>query len=203
MAAPEARLIWRADLDPAVLRLEAVPTSADDPERVEPSVLRGWLVAVSDGDGIEHAVLTDGKRRIRLEVDGGTLLGDRPVLLRYRLSGVRRVAPPLLALRRFLHLYRHRRFPASLFPPDRQAGRWIAMLRVHDALADGASQREIAEILVGRDRVATEWRGDSESLRSRVRRLVADARRMARGDYLALMVRGCSRARKIDERPGA
>jgi hypothetical protein len=63
------------------------------------------------------------------------------------------------------------------------------MLRVHDALAAGASQREIASVLFGAERVEADWLGTSESLRSRVKRLVRDARAMARGGYRSLLRR--------------
>jgi len=63
------------------------------------------------------------------------------------------------------------------------------MLRVHDALQEGASQREIGATLFGDERVAHDWIGESDSLRSRVRRLVREANAMARGGYRQLMRR--------------
>ena len=50
-----------------------------------------------------------------------------------------------------------------------------------------ASQREIGAVLFGEDRVLLDWGDRSESLRSHVRRLVRDARAMARGGYRQLM----------------
>ncbi|MGK6321362.1 DNA -binding domain-containing protein [Sphingomonas sp. DT-204] len=150
-------------------------------------LLRHWLTAVPDSDGNEHAVLSDGLHHIRLEIDAGTLNSNRPVLLRYRLAGIVGLDPAILTLRRFLHLYCHRRFSASLFPRDGRVERWVLLLRVHDALADGASHREIGAALFGEERIAAGWSGASDSLRSRVRRLVADARRMAGGEYRSLM----------------
>lgn len=63
------------------------------------------------------------------------------------------------------------------------------MLRVHDAIGRGASQREIGAALFGEERVARDWVGESDSLRSRVRRLVGEAHAMARGGYRQLMRR--------------
>ncbi|GGC04992.1 hypothetical protein GCM10011494_24440 [Novosphingobium endophyticum] len=93
----------------------------------------------------------------------------------------------VLALRRFLALCRYGRFARSLFPPDPGMARAIAVLRAHDALVAGASQREIGCVLFGAARVEREWNGTSDSLRSRVRRLMRDARRMARGDYRLIL----------------
>jgi len=152
-------------------------------------LLAPWLTIAIGADGREHAVLSDGRRHIRLDIAGASLAGGRPVLLRYRLAGVPSAEARLLPLRRFLHLCRHRRFSAVLFPADRQVERGLVVLRVHDALADGASQRDIARELFGADRVLPGWAGESDSLRSRVRRLVAEARAMAAGGYRLLMRR--------------
>lgn len=75
----------------------------------------------------------------------------------------------------------------SLYPPDRRVDRWIVVLRVHDAMLAGASQREIARVLFGDDPGTPAGTDRSDSLRSRARRLAADARRMADGGYRALM----------------
>ncbi|WP_419956716.1 DNA -binding domain-containing protein [Novosphingobium rhizovicinum] len=95
----------------------------------------------------------------------------------------------LVSLQRLLSLISHRRFVRSLYPRDPTVIRGIEVLRVHDAIGQGASQREIASILFGRERVSAEWNGPSDSLRSRVRRLVREARAMAGGRYRELMRR--------------
>src|ERR1700751_1225941 len=86
LAAPEARLIWHADLDPGALAVEAVPAARADPDAIDPVALGAWLTAVSDGKGREHAVFSDGWHHIRLDVEAGTL-SSGPVVLRYRLQG--------------------------------------------------------------------------------------------------------------------
>jgi len=115
------------------------------------------------------------------------LVGAPAVHLHYMLHGIVSTEHALLPLRRLLHLHRHRRFGRSLFPHDPWIGRGISLLRVHDALQDGASQREIASALFGRKRVHDDWGGESDSLRSRIRRLVRDVRVMANGGYRQLM----------------
>ncbi len=185
-AAPDARLIWRADLDPGTLAVTAVPAGSEDPDAIDPAALAPWLSLVTGGDGREHAVLSDGLRHIRLDVLSGTL-GDGPVILGYCLSGRVSAAPKILPLRRLIALAGERRFLSSLFPVDPRVARWIEVLRVHDALSEGASQREIAQVLFGAERVTRDWHDGSDSLRSRVRRLAAEARRLAKGGYRFLM----------------
>lgn len=186
LAAPEARLIWRADLDPGVLTVEAVPAARADPDAVDPVALGAWLSAVRDGEGREHAVFSDGWHHIRFDVEVGSLSAG-PVILRYRLEGAVSVRPKLLSLRRLVAFCVDRRFGPSLYPSDPRVARWLVALQVHDGLAAGASQREIGEALYGADRVTADWDEASDSMRSRVRRLVAEARRLARGGWRSLM----------------
>jgi hypothetical protein len=189
VAAPEARIIWHADLDPGTLQVLAIPVRAGDPDELNPESLKAWLAVATDSDGHEHAVLSDGWRHIRLDVEAGSLAEGRPVLLQYRLMGIASAGPKVLPLRRLLDLCRRGRFSASLFPRDRRVERWLALLQVHDALRAGASQREIAAALFGEARITGDWRQASDSLRSRVRRLVREAHSMARGGYRSLLKR--------------
>ena len=137
----------------------------------------------------EHAVLSDGQRHIRLDIEEGALTGHKAVHLNYRLHGIASAETRLLPLRRLLALSRRGRFLRSLFPRDPWIDRGIDMLRVNDALTDGASYRRIGTALFGRERVASDWDGPSDALRSRTRRLVGEARAMKRGGYRQLMRR--------------
>lgn len=163
------------------------PADAADPDSLLLERLAPWLTSIIGADGCEHAVLSDGWHHIRLDVAEGRLSGQLAVHLDYALHGIASARSHLLPLRRFLALCQHRRFGPSLYPPEPQTIRWLGMLRVHDALADGASHREIATALFGEARVAEDWGAASDSLRSRVRRLVRDARAMAAGGYRNLM----------------
>lgn len=83
LPAPEVRILWRADLDPGALRVQAQPTGLRDPARLPIHLLRDWLAFTGGHDGREHAVLSDGLRHLRLDVEVGTL-SEGPVVLRYR-----------------------------------------------------------------------------------------------------------------------
>lgn len=189
-SAPEARIIWHADLDPATLPVIAIPTDRADPDGLDLDRVAAWLTVVTDPDGYDHAVLSDGRHHIRLDVAQGRLAGETLVHLHYRLHGLSSAEAGLLPLRRLLHLQHHRRFARSLYPRDPWIERGIQLLRVHDALADGATQREIGAVLFGEARVAEDWNDRSDSLRSCVRRLVREARALAQGGYRELMRSG-------------
>lgn len=169
------------------MRVVASPIGREDPDAIDPALLAPWLTVVRDRHG-EHAVLSDGWHHIRIDIEQGSLAGGEPVLLEYRLKGIVSAEARILPLRRLIDLCRRGRFSRSLYPPDRRVERWILALRVHDAMRAGASQREIARVLFG-DALAQGEDRRADSIRSRVRRLATDARRLAGGGYRALMRR--------------
>jgi hypothetical protein len=184
--APIAQIFWRADHDPSVLQVVAEKVSKGCTDRFELAELAIRPSVLKMPDGREHVSISDGYRRIDLEVGAGTLL-EGPVRLHYQVAGTESVEPQLLTLQRLLALYRLGRFPQRLYPPEARAERWIMMLRACDAVESGASQREIASELFGHARVREEWRLDSDSLRLRVQRLVRNGTRLINGGYLNLL----------------
>lgn len=134
-------------------------------------------------------MLSDGYRRIRFDIEEGSLACGRPVLLRYAMEGTvgQCTEARLLPLRRLAGLLRTGRFLPALFPAERRIERLIDVLRVADALSSGASQREIAAVLFGSERVSSDWRIVSDSLRSRVKRLVRRARKTRANGYRQIL----------------
>lgn len=185
-AAPEACILWRAERDPETILVIAEETDDTDSDSIDFAILEPWLTVVSK-TAVEHAVLTDGWHRIRLDVMRGSLATGRPVCLHYQIHGTMSAEAKLLPLRRLLHLYRHGVFTPALYPPARSMDQALTVLRVHDAVQAGASHKEIARSIFGADLVAAEWNSDSDFLRSRTRRLVANARRMMRGRFKYLL----------------
>lgn len=182
-----ARIIWHADLDPGTLIVDALPASPADPTALLLSQIAPWLTVVKGDSAGEHAVLSDGRQRIRLDLVSGHLAGLEAVDLRVRFDGIDRARYGILPLQRLLALARNGRFAASLSPREPAVTRGITVLRVHDGLSQGASLREIAEVLFGPERVGQDEARGSDSLRSRVRRLVREARSLAGGGYRSLM----------------
>jgi len=164
-----ARPLWSGSIDRAVL--PCVVGGAG--ECFDVGVL-GGLASVVVGDGVEHWLVSDGLRSLRLDVLGGTL-GGGPVPLRFFVDGLVSGEPALLTLRRLSVVARTGRFGGSLFAREPRAERWALALRVCDALRAGAGQREIAGVLF--DVPPARWRVAAPSFRLRVQRLVACARR--------------------------
>lgn len=169
-----------------------MPTTVSDPDGVKLADLSRWLTIATDPDGCEHCVLSDGWRHIRLDVTDGSLGGSEAVRLHYAITGTVSAEHKILPLRRLLHLCRYRAFSRALFPHDRRVAHWLRALRVHDALLAGASQREIAAALFGEGRTSEAWQGESDSMRARVRRLTALARRLGGGGWRSLMTRSAT-----------
>ena len=181
---PEARPVWGSEVHPFVLPVHAVPSGGEDAFDLERFDALWRLVVAADAR--EHLLISDGIRTIRIDVLSGSMR-DGPARLHYLLSGFAGTEWPLVTLRRLLTLWRTGRFSAALHPSEARAGRLVLMLRVHDALASGATQREIAAQLLSGDARQDRWRVTAPSVRSRAQRLVRNARAMASGGYLALL----------------
>jgi len=137
-------------------------------------------------DGRESAVISDGYRRIRLDVELGTLRSGAA-----HLTSVFDVSTgidaKILTLRRLVALCRLGRFPRGLHPRERFASRWIMALRAHDAERAGASQRQLAMVLFGTSAIDSEWNKGANFRRLRVQRLIRTGRSMTQGGYRALL----------------
>lgn len=184
LAAPVARPVWRSDVHPYVLEADAL-RAADASDSFDLTRLAEISTIVGDG-GQEHLLVSDGLRAIRVDLLSGSVRRG-PVRLHYRLAGLASVERPLLTLRRLLALWRTGRFSAQLHPVGARAARFVLMLRAHDALAAGATQREIAAVLLSAEAGEARWRVRAPTVRSRVQRLVRSARIMAAGGFLALL----------------
>lgn len=184
LAVPNARPVWRAEHHPDALAVEAGPPNGDDDFHLERLAASSSLVTASDGR--EHLLISDGLRSIRIDVCAGTLR-QGPARLHYRLAGMAAAERPLLTLRRLLAIWRTGRFSATLHPPETRARRFILMLRAHDAVASGATQRQIAAELLGCRAAPHRWRVEEASRRLQVQRLVRGARLAAAGGYLSLL----------------
>lgn len=185
LVTPAARPLWSREVHPFVLSAVAARVgSAADAFNLARFAALAKLHRSEDG--IEHVLLADGLRALRLDVIAGSI-GQGPAQLRYLLAGIASAAPPLLTLQRLLVFCRTGRFARSLHRPEAKAGRWVLMLRAWDGLAAGADQRQIAAVLLSARAAERRWRSETPSLRSQAQRLVREARRMAGGGWRALL----------------
>jgi hypothetical protein len=185
LAAPHARPVWRADIHSYVLAAVAAGPGAPS-DAFDLACFGPMAKLVLSATGREHLLISDGLRAVRIDALAGTLARG-PVQLRYLLTGFASAEGPLLTLRRLLALGRTGRFARSLHPPDARGKRFVQMLRARDAIATGATQREIAAILLSPDAGQDRWRVNAPTVRSRAQRLVRAARHMASGGYLELL----------------
>jgi hypothetical protein len=184
LSSEKARPVWSSDRHPFVLRACAEPFGKDE----DAFVLDGLrqFATLAGPPGVEHLLLSDGCRSIRVDVWGASLLSG-PVRLKYELQGVAAAEAPLLVMQRFLALASKGTFSGSLHTPVSRAGRQILLLRTWDALQEGADQRTIAAELLSGRAVERRWRVSSPSLRSQAQRLAQGARTMAGGGFWGLL----------------
>lgn len=180
-----ARPVWRANNYPRVLRAEAVPDDRQGDFLLARFGSRATLIRGAAG---EHLLLSNGLRALRIDLVAGSL-ATRPVRLHYRLSGLAGVAPSLMVLHQLISLWRTGRFSRTLHPPATRAERMVLMLRVHDALQQNATQREIAGVLLSGEADEPQWRIRAPTVRLRVQRLVRAARAF-RGTGFAVLLAG-------------
>ena len=183
IAWPRARPLWRRDVDPAVLEAEIAP-SRDD-AKIDLHALN--TIASFDDDGQEeHWLLADHGHHVRIDLRHGFLKAG-PAVLHFQIGGFPHCRPQLASLDRLVSLAELGRWPARNPPPERRAERWALILRVHDAVASGASHRAIAERLFELGDLPR-WRVTAPSWRRRVQRLAEAARQLA-GDGPATWLR--------------
>ncbi|MCT9000177.1 DUF2285 domain-containing protein [Chelativorans intermedius] len=178
-------VFWRGDCHANILPVEAFPAGfVGDADSFDLLSVPHPVTVLRSLDG-EHVLICDGPRSLRLDVIAGSLLSG-PVRLGYCLSGFAGVEAKVMTLRRLLALERLGRLPSALFRPERKARRWGMVLQAYDGMRAGASQREIATILYGEERVRADW--EAGYLRTRVQRLIRTAEKMiVGGGYRVLL----------------
>ena len=189
---PAAAVFWRSDFNPNVLPVKACKVSNRCDDAFDIQCLKGRVTVLRLGGELEQVLIDDGHHCIQLEVRGRSLLGG-PVFLHCNIRDFENAEPKILTLQRLVAFRKLGRFPHFLFRPERRGPRWAIALRALDAARAGASPRDIADALFGEDRVSTDWNGQSDYLRSRIRRAIAAGTSLANGGYLALL-RGARRA---------
>jgi hypothetical protein len=178
-------VVWSATVDRSVVSCAAEPITPDHPDAFNFDRLTIPTTVVVGPTGLQHLAISDGLKRIRLDLVSGTFL-EGPVRLHYRLAGFENCEPQVLTLQQLFVLNRLGRFGRGLHPRETKVERWLRMLRAHDLRIEGASQRDIAAELFGVASLS-EWRTRSDFLRLRVQRLLREADGMIAGGYLKLL----------------
>jgi hypothetical protein len=182
-----ATVFWQPELCSKVLRMTALPISAAVSaeefswrDMACPSVLlRGT------GHG-QHVLFRDNGRTLQLAVHGADL--REPVRL-----VVDGAPPPVFARaqvwsqRCFVDLHLTGKLVPSHFQRETLSPRLKQVLRTLIGVQAGASHREIAQMLFGRERVAAEWCARGRPLRYKVRRTVHRGYDLMEGGYRKLL----------------
>jgi len=180
---PRARPMWTRTVHPQVLTAQAVQLPPTDFDLTRFAANATLLV----GSGGERLLLSDGLRFIRIDLSAGTLRKG-PRRLRFLLDNSEGVDAAILALRRFIVLRQTGAFSRELHGPGPRGRRLQLLLRTADAIARGASQREIAEALLVPREMPAAWRDELPTVRMQVRRLVRGAAQMQAGGYRSLLL---------------
>ncbi|AYJ87423.1 DUF2285 domain-containing protein [Sphingomonas paeninsulae] len=173
--AKQARPLWSGAIDPTVLTADVLdrdpgPRDAFDLRKL--ASLAKLRVGTTIG---EHVLISDGTHGIRLDIATGSVVGS-PALLAYRIDGLISARAPAETLQRLTELVQRQAFLASAYPRERRANRWILELRTADAIATGATARDIALHFYPALTSDRRWRTHSGAARRRVQRLIARAR---------------------------
>ena len=149
--------MWTTDADRCVLRGRSIPMSGSMGAGIDLSRFPRctWQGAVCHHVRLD---LPDGAMRLDLV---GDAIGPDAVMVEPAIDLGRPLDPQLASLRRLDALCRGDGPPCI----DQRFVRLVEALRAADALASGASLRDIGVALVGDD-----WPGDGEHVKSRARR---------------------------------
>lgn len=180
----DARPLWLPSHDQSVLRAKPISPS---PERGIFALQKLQdLVTVGVADHECRILLCHRLRTVRVDVEGHEILASQ-VSLQFQICGFEAARPPVRTWERLTRLMRAQSLP-PLWPSAVTARRrQILLLRTFDALAAGASQRQIAAELIRPDAAVTRWRSVNPSLRSQAQRLVKGARAYAQGRFWSFL----------------
>ncbi|SMF61057.1 DNA -binding domain-containing protein [Allosphingosinicella indica] len=184
LAFQAAAPLWRREAHPHVLEATVLPACDDPSDHIAPALWSG-AAAVHASHGVRHILFTDGLHALRLDLSASRA-GPWPVRIGYRIAGLTSAKAPLATLQRWLRFASTGTFTGALFPAEARARRWVLLLRAHDALAFGATQRQIAQHLIARV-APSNWRTEDPALRLRAQRLARDARDFVRTGWRRLL----------------
>jgi len=181
----QARLFWSAHCDRRVIVAAARPCAPQEPAAIDIVQMPHRVTILQVEGEHEEIAIAHASGDIRLCLREGTVTRG-PVQLTYVLQEPG-LAGRLGALQRWHALVNTGRVPRALHPVQARQSRWPLLIATLDALACGCSRRETAIRLFGAQEVARQWHHPSESLKMRVRRLIAQARTLVCGGYRDLL----------------
>ncbi len=131
-------------------------------------------IVVAQDAHVEHLLVKQGERRLRVDLVRGSLR-CRPLRLLMPLTALCDYPHRQQTVQSLIDMLEHRRVR---YRRDARLDRLVLGLQALDATEAGATLREIAEA-TGLNQADGDWPGPGESTRSSARRLVALGRRMS------------------------
>lgn len=179
-----ARPLFDIGIFPRVLRVLAARGGAADAIDLGRLAEEGATRLKASG-GVEHWLAASRGAALRFDLVGSP--EDISTFVpRFLLHGADNARILLPVLGQFLHWAKSgvlRPVPV----PTNWSRRRILELRTRDALASGASQRDIAAALLDQDALGSGWRIELPSVRSRAQRLVRAARALEAGSWTMVL----------------
>ncbi|WP_434403361.1 DUF2285 domain-containing protein [Sphingobium sp. DN12] len=185
LGADATQHLWTRDVDRSVLTVAAISAPTAPDVAFDLSQWRDRATIVRGAD-CEHVLVHTERGKLRFDVCDGTVMkGPVRIFLDVLNNDAGCQAADNLRRLRDTLVNRDAGHPARV--PDQAHLRQIAALRTFDALADGASIRDVGIMLFGDARVRDEWLAPGDALKSTSRRLIAFARYMGSGGYRSLL----------------
>ena len=181
----EAQPFWDPDQCPHVLRLTVLGGAG--PPEIPAQLATGLHPAreVWADARTLHVLYGSGDRSLQIRMRW--FAGTGPAYLSVELpTSAGALGPWLNTLTRFSRLQATGPIDKGVLP-DPRGRRLHVILCALDGSLSGASQREIATMLVGPERAEEDWRHPGQHLRDRVRRAVKRGHALMNGGYLELL----------------
>ncbi|HVZ16710.1 MAG TPA: DUF2285 domain-containing protein [Terriglobales bacterium] len=175
-----ASVFWNPEICGSVLHLDAIP--AIDAEAFTLHQIYSPSVVLELKDGKQHILFAHEGCWLQIAIEGADIL--KPGKFSLSLSPDRYVSQEK---RRLLHCLDDLRFSgrimSSHFQPTKYGRRLCFVVRALDGYLAGADHEEIAIALIGRKRVAADWKDPLRSLQDRVRRAISRGCFLMQGGY--------------------
>lgn len=178
--------LWAPSLAAMIVIIDVASLASDDPPSLDIEGI-GDVIADHIADDGRHIVIADRRDRHRIWMRGTTLSDPTAFVLPACAGFATRLAATARLERRLRRLPRDTGDNAAQ-PTPFQRQRLVLLLRLIDAASAKATRREMAFTLIyprPTSLTGAAWKGSNE--RRRTLRLLAEATRMMRGGYRALL----------------
>lgn len=193
--APEANVFWKPSLLAGAIKVtlnnvtDAVANNSPH-ETIVLSSLKTCRILLDTYDGVRHILLSGDRFWIQLYSERQTPIGDQNEI-ELRLDGTRHLgrrldtAAQLLSLHRSaggkLSLIGRRKTPTNLLNAIAAFDIWHGFERPKGDL------KEIAQVIAGKARVASDWGANDRALKAQARRAITRGERLVGSEYRDLL----------------